>query len=189
METLFEINENSKVTKNGYERDEVVSSLQKAIRRGHEGDALFWALELEESGDCRYLWSRLLVIASEDIGYWSQERAILVESLRNSYFFVTFGGKRITGSGEVILAHAVLALSRACKNREVDDFLSYIKMERKKGMRLQVPDYALDMHTKAGRNLGRDLVHFYEEGARLVNEHGENKYREEVLKWAKEKSK
>jgi hypothetical protein len=28
-----------------------------------------------------------------------------------------------------------------------------------------VPDYALDMHTRAGRELGRGARHFYDEGA------------------------
>jgi replication-associated recombination protein RarA len=52
----------------GYRQDEVVSCLQKAIRRGLEDDALFWAVELDESGWGEYAWSRLVVICSEDVG-------------------------------------------------------------------------------------------------------------------------
>jgi hypothetical protein len=52
----------------GYRQDEVVSALQKAIRRGLEDDALYWAVELDESGWGEYCWSRLFVIVSEDVG-------------------------------------------------------------------------------------------------------------------------
>jgi len=55
-------------TKIGYVLGEVVSALQKSIRRGDEEGALYWSLELSESSFGQYLWRRLLIIASEDIG-------------------------------------------------------------------------------------------------------------------------
>jgi len=38
------------ITKHGFNLDEVVSVLQKSIRRGMEEESLFWAVELAESG-------------------------------------------------------------------------------------------------------------------------------------------
>lgn len=55
-----------RLTKNGYRFGEVLSALQKDIRRGKEEEALFWALELcPEFED--HLWSRLVIIAYEDV--------------------------------------------------------------------------------------------------------------------------
>jgi hypothetical protein len=58
-------------TKHNYDAFEVVSALQKCIRRGLEEDALYWAYELAESRNKNYsswLWTRLKVIACEDVG-------------------------------------------------------------------------------------------------------------------------
>lgn len=72
-------------TKNGYNLDEVVSALQKSIRRGLEEDAMYWALEMVDSGYIRYMWRRLLVIASEDIGPADPQTVILISSLYVAY--------------------------------------------------------------------------------------------------------
>jgi hypothetical protein len=42
----------------------VASALQKAIRRGNEREALFWASELDLAGYGGYVWKRLRIIAS-----------------------------------------------------------------------------------------------------------------------------
>ncbi|WP_074818989.1 MULTISPECIES: hypothetical protein [Bradyrhizobium] len=36
------------------------------------------------------------------------------------------------------------------------------------GYALEIPDYALDMHTMKGKAMGRGLDHFRKEGAKLV---------------------
>lgn len=46
---------------------------------------------------------------------------------------------------------------------------------------LGIPDYALDKHTAKGRSLGRDIKHFLEDGALLINEAEE--YKEQSLKY------
>ena len=55
-------------THGGYLAGEVTSALQKSIRRGDERGAVFWASELDLSGYGKYVWKRLKIIASEDIG-------------------------------------------------------------------------------------------------------------------------
>jgi replication-associated recombination protein RarA len=52
----------------GYDLYEVMSAMQKSIRRGLEEDALFWGTELYLSDLADQAWSRLLVISSEDVG-------------------------------------------------------------------------------------------------------------------------
>ena len=55
-------------TKNGYDFFECSSAMQKSIRRGIEDEAIFWAVELFESNYAEYIWKRLRIISSEDVG-------------------------------------------------------------------------------------------------------------------------
>ena len=71
-----------KWSKNGYPIDEVVSALQKSIRRGMEFEAGFWALELIDSGYWRYLMDRLQTIAAEDIGLANPNAVLMVSVIR-----------------------------------------------------------------------------------------------------------
>jgi hypothetical protein len=57
----------------------------------------------------------------------------------------------------------VPVLARAQTSRLVDSAL--VASYQGERPRREIPDYALDMHTKAGRALGRGAAHFYEEGA------------------------
>ena len=55
-------------TTNGYAFSEVASAFQKSIRRGLEEEALYWGTELDKSGYGEYVWKRIRIIVSEDIG-------------------------------------------------------------------------------------------------------------------------
>ncbi|WP_226591626.1 hypothetical protein [Microseira wollei] len=55
-------------TTNGYNFSEVASAFQKSIRRGIEAEALYWGTELDQSGYGEYVWKRMRIIVSEDIG-------------------------------------------------------------------------------------------------------------------------
>ena len=163
---------NELLTRKGYNFHECLSSLQKSIRRAREEQALFWALELE-SFNPKALWSRLRIIASEDIGIANNSIAILIDALNRAY----------DQKQELLfVAHAVLALCRSEKSRIVDDFC--IVVQRSKN--LKIPDYALDMHTSRGKLMGRGLKHFHEVGSKLVNESTtiKNIYRERSEKKA-----
>jgi replication-associated recombination protein RarA len=73
-----------KQTQRGYDFHELLSALQKDIRRGNEYEAMFWAAELE-SFNPTALWNRLKVIASEDVGCANPLMPILIETLRRQY--------------------------------------------------------------------------------------------------------
>lgn len=70
---------------NDYPFDEVASALQKSIRRGEEYNACYWAFILHESGYYKYVWKRLMIIASEDVGNGTPLAAIHTHSLQQSY--------------------------------------------------------------------------------------------------------
>jgi len=163
------------LTKRGYQLDEVVSTLQKEIRRGHEEEALFWAQEMMESGYFNYVWKRLGIIACEDVGMADPHAAVLVGSLWATFLQIKKFQQSPVVEGD-LLAFAVLYLARATKNREVDDFKLHVEGRKNEGWHPEVPDYALDMHTNRGRAMGRDLANWFEDGAHLENRGGPNRY-------------
>lgn len=150
-------------TVGGYLCEEVASALQKCIRRGMEEEALFWATELDLSGFGEYVWKRLKIIASEDIGLEeSSQRAILVRALYENWRDQRKKEDARHAPERLFLVHAVLALSRAFKSRLVDNAL-IVFYEGKRPKRA-IPDFALDRHTQRGRRLKRGWTHFFTEG-------------------------
>ena len=78
----------------GFKCGEVASALQKSIRRGNEREALYWAAELDEAGYGNYVWKRLRVIASEDIGLADTNAVIAVHCLWQNWEGVEEGEAR-----------------------------------------------------------------------------------------------
>jgi replication-associated recombination protein RarA len=164
-------------TRHGYEFDEIASALQKSIRRGWEDEALFWAMELNESGFGAYCWRRLMVIASEDVGLGDPMAAAALAGLHYASVVVRESGS-YKGKGapwpEEMLLQAVMHLCRAQKNREANDAYLVIKLRMDRRELLQVPEVAVDQHTKRGRKIGRQggagWAYFEEEG-RVIHPH------------------
>jgi replication-associated recombination protein RarA len=167
------------VSPGGYRLDEVVSSIQKALRRGQEEAAVFWATELELSGYAEHCWGRLKIVSVEDVadpdapvrvtalyGFWS-ERAKKEKAAKKA-------GRSLPPESRLFLVAAVVTLARARKSRVVDHLymLSY-EAERP---RREVADEALDKHTRKGREMGRGWAHFFDEAAQLENESGPDPY-------------
>jgi len=160
-------------TPRGYDFHELLSALQKDIRRGNEYEAMFWAVELE-SFNSTALWNRLRVIASEDIGIANPLAPLVIDVLEKEY---DDAKERGNDSYRLFLTHAVLFLARSRKSRIVDDLLNVVYGEiQHEDKKLPVPDYALDMHTSRGRRKGRSYDHFFSEGNKLGNEVLENPY-------------
>lgn len=159
-------------TPGGYNKAEVASALQKEIRRGHEQEALFWATELELAGNGEYVWKRLKIIASEDVGLADNQATILVRALYDHWLKVkpttTGEAAKYASFHRVFIAHAVIYLARAPKSRMLDHAL----MTMYEGTRKQpeIPEYALDKHTAAGKRLGHGKQHFVDVGSHLENE-------------------
>jgi replication-associated recombination protein RarA len=154
-------------TRRGYPFDIAASSLQKCIRRGQEEDALYWACELSSSGFTQYVWRRLLVITSEDVGLAEPHMPATIHALHQSALHLEANARgRRQGVGRLQLVHAVLLLSRARKSRVVDHAL--IALAADESVR-EVADVAIDKHTKQGRAMGRGYEHFFEEASLLAD--------------------
>lgn len=130
------------LSKNGYERSELVSALQKSIRRGHEQEALYWASELMDSGEAYRMWRRLVVIAAEDIGLADPGMCARIMTMKQAHDFARESN---------IPFLAIMQLCRSPKNREADDAAYYYDERRKTGWRMVIPPEAVDGHTRRGR--------------------------------------
>lgn len=154
-------------TARGYQMGEVVSALQKSIRRGDEAQATWWAAELDQSGYAGYAWNRLQIICSEDVGpAWPEGPAVI--GALHTMWEATAARKNQHRPERLFLTHAAMLLAQAPKSRRVDEaaWANYGTA----GQYFDVPDYALDMHTARGRAMGRGEEHFDTEASVLVNE-------------------
>jgi replication-associated recombination protein RarA len=152
-------------TVNGYEWAEVVSAMQKCIRRGQEEDALYWATELDKSGYGQHVWRRLLIITSEDVGLAEPHLPAQVRALYDNWLDFKKAKKN---AENMFIVHAVMILARAKKSRAVDNALVINYLEQPEWR--EVPDVAIDKHTLRGKRMGRGFEHFISEGSVVTNE-------------------
>ena len=149
-------------TRHGYEPLEVISALQKAIRRGQVRPALYWAAEMDASGYTAWLWKRLLVIASEDVGMADPTLVSTIRDLRELHRELA---KRDPAEGRLFVMHATYALAVAPKSRAI--VMACCALYSDCHERLEIPDEALDRHTHRGKRMGRSWSHFREHAAHL----------------------
>ena len=70
-------------TKNGLQADQVISALQKEIRRGNVENACRLAYEMiiTSSSLENFLWERLKIISVEDIGLGEPNAPVVIQNL------------------------------------------------------------------------------------------------------------
>lgn len=179
---------------NDYQFDEVASAMQKCVRRGLEYEACYWAFILHESGYHKYAWRRLLIIASEDIGNATPDAAVLISSLLFNYQFAITATNRTKNDALVFVFQAIIYLCRAPKTREADNLVNLIRTEHSQDKLLDIPDFALDMHTRRGRlkyggwqdgtqdEINRRHKLWFEEFSKVVPDIGDDRYVDELRK-------
>jgi replication-associated recombination protein RarA len=148
-------------TVSGFPADHVISALQKEIRRGNTENAALLAFEMVQTSPALedYLWYRLMVISVEDIGFGELRAPVLINALQQ--MLQTFDRK--AGERKLFAVHAVRYLCQCQKDRSSDEMVIWIARARASGSaEPQIPDYALDMHTAAGQEMGRGRQHFFE---------------------------
>jgi hypothetical protein len=150
-------------TRRGYEPYECISAVQKAIRRSQPKEAVYWGWELWVSGYDNWAWARLNEILSEDVGIADRYLPAQIKSLEGQSKFE----KQKKKGGGLQFVHAVLLLATAKKSRLVDWLLAEVNSDNCE--RLEIPEYALDRHTRRGRQQGRDWPHFMAQGALLID--------------------
>ncbi len=149
-------------TVNGYTFDICSSALTKCLRRGCEFEALFWALELADSGYDPYVFKRLSISAVEDVGLADPMAIVIVNACRETWMSYRRKEEGKTVLPETnILAMAIMYLCRANKNRMADD-LAYLMDCKRKGkdpkdggkvepLKLPIMQEYVDGHTNEGK--------------------------------------
>ncbi len=153
-------------TCNGLAADQVISALQKEIRRGNTENAVLLAYEMVTTSPAMedYLWQRLMVISVEDIGFGNPFAPVILNSIYQ--MLQTFD--RTLGERKLFAVHAVRYLGGCQKDRSSDEMINWVLLASARGEAVpEIPDYALDKHTAAGQAMGRGDHHFWEIGAQL----------------------
>ena len=164
-------------TKNGFASDEVQSSLQKYIRRAKVEEACQAAYELYTSGPVFLdkMWSRLETIAVEDVGFGDLNVPVLIHALDQMRKNFPYND----GDQPMYFIHAIRVLCACTKDRSSDYLKNIIIKEAAMGKVMEVPDIALDKHTRRGQEMGRGSKHFFEEGTKVIPQLKiDNDYRE-----------
>ena len=152
-------------TRNGYAGDEVISALQKSIRRGLEEQACMFAYEMYISSPQleEKLWRRLLTISVEDIGMGNPMAAIMV----NNLYQMSKQFDYADGDKPMYFIHAIRYLCSSEKDRSSDLLKNICIKSFAMGKFPEIPDYALDKHTQRGQAMGRDSFHFLNEASKV----------------------
>ncbi len=153
-------------TRNKIPGDEIISMLQKSIRRNKPHDALCAAYEMYITSPQfeDKMWRRLLAISVEDIGFGNTDAPSVIYTLNNirKEFPYTDGDRPI------FFVHAIRFLCKQQKERSSDNIKNMVIKDFKHGRGAKVPDYAYDIHTLKGREMGRDEVHFLTEASKVI---------------------
>ena len=168
-------------TRNGYAGDEVISALQKSIRRGLEEQACMFAYELYISSPQleEKLWRRLLTISVEDIGMGNPMAAVVV----NNLYQMSREFDYADGDRPIYFIHAIRYMCQSEKDRSSDLLKNICIKSFAMGKLPEIPDYALDKHTQLGQAMGRDSFHFLNEASRVYPQKEiDNDYKERYAK-------
>src|SRR5262249_7245736 len=111
-------------TAHDFPADEIISSLQKEIRRGNTEKAALVAYEMLSTSEAleEYMWGRLQVISVEDVGYGNLNAPILIETLYQMHLRIP----RPRGDRYLFAIHAVRVLCQSQKERGSDDLNNWI---------------------------------------------------------------
>lgn len=174
-------------TPDGTDLRVATSALIKALRRGEEAEAGYWALQLEPRY-WRYLWRRLAIFTAEDIGIAAPETVTLIASLRAMYGQAKEESRSPRPDGS-LLGLAVLTLARAPKNREASEFIEAIgHLITDEGWRPDVGPEVFDLHTSEGRERMPDsnqrLSHWLQEAAHSNRDEGPKDWVLWISRWA-----
>lgn len=169
-------------SRNGIPGDELVSALQKSIRRGKEEIAVDVAYEMyitsEQFED--KMWRRLMAMAVEDVGFGDTNAPVVVYTLNKIRQEFPYND----GDRPLFFMHAIRFLCSRSKERSTDCLKNITIKKFDRGYKLEIPDYAYDMHTDKGRAMGRDIIHFLESSSKVepVMEGYDDTYRQRLIK-------
>lgn len=157
-----------KPTVNGLGPFEVISAIQKYIRRGMEAEAFELACEMIETSKAYTTWlaNRMQIISHEDIGLADPQLIIFLatcaEQMSKLYKPDKLGGVKM------IAGNVIRLMCRSPKSREGDHFMGIAIKHKLDGKRPEIQEWTFDHHSARGKKLGRGAKYFREESTKLV---------------------
>lgn len=165
-------------TRNNLAGDEVISGLQKSIRRGNEKAACEYAYEMYITSPQfeEKLWRRLLAISVEDIGMGNPQAAVMINSLNQMRREFQYN----ESDRAMFFFHAIRYLCQSEKDRSSDLLKNIVIKNFAMGYVPEIIDVALDKHTTRGKQMGRGSEHFLHEASKVIPQaEVTNTYKEE----------
>ena len=157
----------TKPTPNGFSPYDLMSAMQKFIRRSMEREALYCFYELEAAGLYNVAQSRLTVCVYEDCGIANPS---LLNSIGMHMEQMNKWYQSKNGAWRLVLGNIILQACRGNKTRIADHFVCSQAARRVNGYVLnldQYGDFVYDMHTRKGKMMGRGLDHFFAEAMKI----------------------
>lgn len=172
----------------GYNIAQCVSAAIKEVRRSNELGAVFWAHQVAISGIQaeKFLWELIRVHSIEECGLANPLAITVVSDAMTLYFDLPDRDDR----RYAVLAFAITYLARSKKTRYSNELFQQVAYQLREGnLRLEMPDYAIDLHLPEGRRLGRGLVHYLTEASVLSDEDSSlpTEPRNWLMNWARQK--
>jgi hypothetical protein len=167
------------ISPHGIRVDDLVSVLQKEIRRGNIDNAVLAAYEMFITSPdvAQHLWRRLRLIVVEDIGMGLPTGPVLIDVLHQNF-------NAAPGGDWMMACHAVRLLASAPKDRTSSEHAGWVATKVALGeVSVEVPDYAHCVHTRAGQELGRGMTQWWDNGAQVSDEldSADHRYRDELI--------
>jgi replication-associated recombination protein RarA len=154
-----------RTTLHGLPSDEVRSALHKHVRQGRLEQAIRAALELARTDPEHehMMWLRLRVIAAEDVGLGEPVAPAVVAALHQAAELHPEGAyERLE-----MAAQAAGYLATAVKDPMPSEVLQVAMADDAPP---EVPDEAVDVHTRRGQELGRTVLDWWRTGSEVVPE-------------------
>ena len=140
--------------KDGDSQYDVISAFIKSIRGSDPDAALYWLAKMVYAGeDPRFIFRRMLISASEDIGMADPHALTVVSSAAKTFDYVGLP------EGRFAMAHACVYLATAPKSNSLFAFFSALESvgKEKEG---EVPDHLKDA-ARDGEDLGHGRDYLY----------------------------
>lgn len=176
-------------TKNNLPSMACLSAMQKCIRRGMELDAMRFAVELMHTSKSftTMVCNRLEIISHEDIDTMAAPWIVPYVHTGCLQAKAWYDPAKL-GKSRMAIGNCIRLMSRAPKSRQGDHFHAVAGLQELiEGHVVEIPDWANDKHTLAGKRMGRGLDYFRAESTLLWPEPTEaDPYEEEAYRlWAK----
>jgi putative ATPase len=137
----------------------VISAFIKSMRGSDPDAALLWLFSMIEAGEApRFLFRRMAIFASEDIGNADPRALQMVMAAWQAFEFVGLP------EGEFFLAHACVYLSQAPKSNAVTRAMNAVKTQLRTLPTAEVPNHLRNAPVKGMREQG------YHEGYRYPHD-------------------